>query len=1186
MTFAVRIPSFSRLRSLKSRILLAALFAILLGMWSLSFFASHMLREDMERVLGNQQFSTITLIAAEIDEEIEKRIRALARTNTLAAQVIPHGATAIRNFLDGRVNLLALFNGGLVVVDTAGKPLADTAVTASRPESQIADNDAITTTLQTGKAAISRPLPGRTTKTASFALSAPIFGEDDKIIGALIGFTDIKDSGFLDQISKNHYGKTGSYLLIAPRHRQIVTGTDLHRVMDPFSPQGKSASIDSFITGTEGSAVRYDAQGAQVLASFKRIPAADWVVVADLPMEEAFAPVRDMQRRMWLVTSLLSLAVIALISWILKRQLAPLESTALLLATLPDERLPSEPLPVVQNDEVGQLIGRFNEVLGAFRQREMALRESEERFKVLHDASFGGIAIHDHGIIIDCNQGLSELTGYDKDELIGSDVFQLIAPEWRDDVRERAFSGNESTSDAVGLRKDGSLYPLTRMGKNIHYKGKLVRVSEFRDISERKRAEEKQQLAASVFSHAREAILITRSDGAIIDVNDAFTRITGYTRDEVIGKNPRILGSGRQRPEFFATLWEALREKGHWYGEIWNRRKNGDIYATQQAISTVFDARRVPQHHVALFSDITALKEHERQLEHIAHYDVLTTLPNRVLLADRMKQAMAQAERRKQLLAVAYLDLDGFKSINDQHGHETGDRLLIALAERMKQSLREGDTLARLGGDEFIAVLIDLGSPGSSIPLLSRMLEATARPIAVGDVELNVSASIGVTFYPQAEEVDADQLLRQADQAMYQAKLAGKNRFHLFDAEQDRNVRGFHESLEHIRQALDAREFVLYYQPKVNMRTGAVIGVEALIRWQHPQRGLLSPGVFLPVIEDHPLAIDVGEWVIDGVLSQIETWLASAITLPVSINVGGRQLLHGDFVQRLRDALARHPDVQPGLLEIEVLETSALEDLTRVSQIIEDCRSLGIGFALDDFGTGYSSLTYLKRLSVNQLKIDQSFVRGMLDDPDDLSILGGVLNMATAFRRQVLAEGVETVAHGTMLLQLGCELAQGYGIARPMPAASVPAWVADWRPDETWSAMKPASRDDLPLLFAGVEHRAWIIAVEDFLNGKRNTLPISHHQCGFKAWLGSEGAAMHRDQPVFHDILPLHQDLHQLASRLCTDQALLSCETRAAGIAVLHSLRNELIEQLQILIVESQQSASERERFNADTDPD
>ena len=431
----------------------------------------------------------------------------------------------------------------------------------------------------------------------------------------------------------------------------------------------------------------------------------------------------------------------------------------------------------------------------------------------------------------------------------------------------------------------------------------------------------------------------------------------------------------------------------------------------------------------------------------------MTNLPNRLLLADRLKQAMAQAQRRGQQLAVAYLDLDGFKNVNDRYGHDMGDQLLVHLATSMKATLREGDTLARLGGDEFVAVLIDLENENSCLPLLSRLLEAAAAPVHVGGVVLQGSASIGVTFYPQAQDMEADQLLRQADQTMYQAKLAGKNRCHVFDAALDSSLRVRHESLERIRRALTHGEFVLHYQPKVNMRKGQVIGAEALIRWQHPEKGLLNPAAFLPVIEDHPLAVEVGEWVIDTALKQIGLWHAIGLDLPVSVNIGARQLQQVDFVERLQAILSMHPQVNPTSLELEVLETSALADMQQVSQVIERCHQMGVKFALDDFGTGYSSLTYLKRLRVAMLKIDQSFVRDMLDDPDDLAILEGVIGLAAAFKREVIAEGVETVAHGTALLQLGCELAQGYGIARPMPADKLAAWKSTWRPDDVWSEL-------------------------------------------------------------------------------------------------------------------------------------
>jgi diguanylate cyclase (GGDEF)-like protein/PAS domain S-box-containing protein len=574
------------------------------------------------------------------------------------------------------------------------------------------------------------------------------------------------------------------------------------------------------------------------------------------------------------------------------------------------------------------------------------------------------------------------------------------------------------------------------------------------DITERKQAESQLHLAASVFTHAREGITITDASGSILDVNEAFTRITGYSREEAIGQNPRMLQSGRQDRSFYAAMWDALREKGHWSGEVWNRRKDGEVFAEMLTISSVKDSTGTVQRYVALFSDITAAKEHQSQLEHMAHFDALTNLPNRLLLADRLQQGMAQAQRRGQQLAVAYLDLDGFKVINDRHGHALGDQVLIALATRMKDCLREGDTLARLGGDEFVAVLIDLEDASDSVPMLNRLLAATAESVPVGELSLQVSASLGVTFYPQAQDIDADQLLRQADQAMYQAKLAGKSRYQIFDAVQDSSIRVQHESLQRIRLALAQGELVLHYQPKVNMRTGQVVGAEALIRWQHPEKGLLAPMTFLPVIEDHPLAVDVGEWVIDAAMTQMETWHAAGLDLPVSVNIGARQLQQADFVARLQAILSRHPHIiNPASLELEVLETSALADMAQVSQVIEDCTAMGVKFALDDFGTGYSSLTYLKQLRVALLKIDQSFVRDMLDDPDDLAILQGVISLASAFKREVIAEGVETVAHGTALLQLGCELAQGYGIARPMPPEQLPAWAASWRPDVAWSGL-------------------------------------------------------------------------------------------------------------------------------------
>jgi diguanylate cyclase (GGDEF)-like protein/PAS domain S-box-containing protein len=566
----------------------------------------------------------------------------------------------------------------------------------------------------------------------------------------------------------------------------------------------------------------------------------------------------------------------------------------------------------------------------------------------------------------------------------------------------------------------------------------------------------KLQRAASVFSHANEGIMITDATAKITEVNRTFSRITGYTSDEVLGKNPKILQSGRHSPEFYNEMWHTLLTRGRWRGELWNRRKNGEVFPIMLTISAVKNAAGFVQHYVSLCTDITTMKAYQGQLEHIAYYDVLTNLPNRVLLAERLSQAMAQCRRRNLSLAVVFMDLDGFKEVNDNHGHKEGDELLITVSQRMKEALREGDTLARIGGDEFIAVMIDLESYEESKPVLDRLLKAAAAPVSLNGKAMNISASIGVTLYPQ-DGSDADQLMRHADQAMYIAKQEGKNRYRLFDTKQENASKTQSESIGDIRSAMKLREFVLHYQPKVNMQTGAVIGVEALIRWQHPVLGLLLPLEFLPVIEGQDLSLELGEWVITSALSQISQWQQMDINLLISVNISGYQIQQSNFATRIADLLAAYPEVSPDYLEFEILETSALHDISKVSSTMNACHKLGLRFALDDFGTGYSSLTHLRRLPAQLIKIDQSFVRDMLDDIDDCAIVEGVIGLAKAFRRDVIAEGVETIAHGTALLGLGCQLAQGYGIARPMLASDIPAWITHWETDHT-NLLSPSSK--------------------------------------------------------------------------------------------------------------------------------
>ena len=806
------------------------------------------------------------------------------------------------------------------------------------------------------------------------------------------------------------------------------------------------------------------------------------------------------------------------------------------------------------------------------KQAEIEVRESKELLQLFIEHAPAGLAMFDREMrYLAASRRWLEMNSLLDQEVIGRsqyEIFPEIPESWKEEHR-RVLGGEPLPPDERCFeRASGAVQWLRR--EIIPWRagdgaiGGVIIFSE--DITQQRETEKRLRLAASVFTQACEGIVITDPDGVILEVNDTFTRITGYTRDEVLGRNPRLLNSGMQSREFFEEMWRKLLQEGQWSGEIWNRSKNGDLFAEMLTITAVRDAGGKLLQYVALFSDITQLKKHAQQLEHVTHYDVLTSLPNRALLADRLHQAMAQANRRKQMLAVAYLDLDGFKTINDRHGRDAGDRLLTSLAFNMKCALREGDTLARLGGDEFVAVMLDLDNAEASAPVLGQLQEAAAEPVQVGDLSLRVSASIGVTFYPQPEEADADLLLRQADQAMYQAKLAGGNRYHIFDPDHDQTVRGRHENLEHIRHALAAREFVLYYQPKVNMRTGKVVGAEALIRWQHPERGLLPPGMFLPVIEDHALAIEVGEWVIDSALAQMESWHAAGLEIPVSVNVGALQLQQADFVDRLSNLLAAHPRVKPFSLEIEVLETSALQDVVKISQVLNACRGIGVSFALDDFGTGYSSLTYLKRLPASVLKIDQSFVSDMLEDPENLSILEGILGLASAFHRQVIAEGVETLEHGLMLLQLGCELAQGYGIARPMPAREFPGWLSGWRPDPRWAEAPSVHSGNRALLYTSVEHRAWIAAFEAFLKGKRHAPPaLDQRQCRFGMWLDAEGQDGGEKEPAYRSVEAVHRQFHDLAAEIVASKAQGRNSEALGRLGELHGLCDDLLEQLEML---------------------
>jgi len=568
---------------------------------------------------------------------------------------------------------------------------------------------------------------------------------------------------------------------------------------------------------------------------------------------------------------------------------------------------------------------------------------------------------------------------------------------------------------------------------------RLIAIATERFSSDRKLHE-----SASVFRYANEGIFITDADFSILDVNAAFTKITGYGKGEAVGRSPKQLYSSEQNDVLTPQALQTLDEVGAWQNDLHIINKHGNSVIFHQNISAIRGERGEIRRYVFLLNDITKVKEYQKQLESMAKYDALTELPNRVLLGDRLTQAMRLAERNKERLALLFIDLDGFKQVNDTLGHGVGDDLLKKITWRVSQELRSSDTFSRFGGDEFVVVLPELGKTERAESVVSRILLAIAEKVTLAEQEIFITASIGLTFYPQSETLDADQLLRQADQAMYVAKQKGRNRFQYFDTENDKAVRSLHEDQARIQLGLNRNEFVLFYQPQVNLKSGEVVGAEALIRWQHPERGLVAPNDFLPLIEHHLLSVDLGEWVLNSALLQMTEWRRQGVLIPVSVNINSLHLRQLNFAERLEAILSLYPSIPSGQIELEIVETSSLANLEVVSKTIEACRNLGVICSLDDFGTGYSSLSYLQRLPVEKLKIDMSFVRDMLVDPNDFAIVQGILGLAKSFGLTVIAEGVETPEHSEQLVKLGCDFGQGYGIARPMPAEAMPDWIRQW----------------------------------------------------------------------------------------------------------------------------------------------
>jgi diguanylate cyclase (GGDEF)-like protein/PAS domain S-box-containing protein len=1023
--------------SIRWFLLILVLIALAPGLVSTSFEIRHSFRQQTEAALE------ITQTAANAAARRVDNFLANAKKIAVSAAARPEiGLTDPRRCSAELAALMSVLPSyaNAIVIDGDGRVVCS-AVTRQAGAGQFVDRAFyFDRMLQTGQLTVGYPSPTSSViKSRIVGIAQPLKSEDGRIAGALVLAIDL--ARFVQEMPD----VPNMQAFLVAGNGSVVSAT-----VSPDEWISSGVPGIGFFAGVSAPAQLVDEPGPDgrpFLVAKVPVAEAGWTMIAGIPTEIALSGAYQYLRYNLAVYAFVLILTVTALLWVGYRIVAPLEAVIANVHRIKDGDRPH--FSVRGPLEIRMLAAAANEALDEAEQREKLLHIADQRLAFALEANRDGVWEWN---LADGSMTLSErwlaMLGYEDGEIERTPdaLRRLVHPE--DDAlveaAARAHLAGETpqfVTEHRMRRKDGGYMWVLNRGAVVERDaaGRPLRlVGTHTDIDSRKAAEADLKRAGIVFDKSPQAIVVTDADNRIELVNPAFEKVTGYAAAEVIGRNPSILSSGRQPPEFYKAMWQTLKDTGEWQGEVWNRRKDGSAYCEWLTVTQVRQGDRV-MGYIGMFIDVTRRKEVEEQLEWRAHFDPLTMLPNRHLLLDRIDQAIRRSRRSGHSGAILMLDLDHFKEINDTLGHQAGDAVLVEVARRLHATMRENDTAGRLGGDEFVILLSDL-TEYQAIGVAERIIDALGKPVTVEGRALQIGGSLGVVLFPSDGD-EPGELLRLADMAMYKAKAAGRGGWQMFKPEMDASSRQRLETLTELRTALQQDQIELHYQPIVDLRTGRIAKAEGLARWRHPQRGFIPPALFIPLAEETGMIHQLGHAVLQSGLAARRRIDAAGMTCHIGINVSSRQLDGGSFIGEISQALAAE-DMSRNALIVEVTESLLLSDFERTCGILQNLADAGATIALDDFGTGYSSLNYLCRLPAKVLKIDRSFVAGIDERVDLRRLVRGVIELGHDLGLTVVAEGVETAAQRDCLVAMGCDFAQGYHFARPMPLDDLLALLA------------------------------------------------------------------------------------------------------------------------------------------------